>query len=70
MATLSRRVKDLVEGSFVRTSDGGASSPLVSSRLHDFGAHAYHITANCILDLQDYTIYYYYRSSELQHRIE
>ncbi|KAG2442447.1 hypothetical protein HXX76_002533 [Chlamydomonas incerta] len=37
VATLSRRARDVVEASFGRTSDGGAGSPLVQSKLHDFG---------------------------------
>ncbi|GAX79752.1 hypothetical protein CEUSTIGMA_g7193.t1 [Chlamydomonas eustigma] len=37
VATLSRRARDEVEKSFERTSDLGTQSPLVSSRLHDFG---------------------------------
>ncbi len=37
VATLSRRARDVVEAAFEATSDGGASSPLVPSRLHDFG---------------------------------
>ncbi|KAJ9525932.1 hypothetical protein QJQ45_009410 [Haematococcus lacustris] len=37
VATLSRRARDVVEGSFRRTSDAGSDSPLVASRLHDFG---------------------------------
>lgn len=37
VATLSRRARDVVEASFARTSDGGVGSPLVQSKLHDFG---------------------------------
>lgn len=37
VATLSRRARDVVEASFELTSDGGRDSPLVPSRLHDFG---------------------------------
>ncbi|KAG2489592.1 hypothetical protein HYH03_011873 [Edaphochlamys debaryana] len=37
VATLSRRSRDVVEASFARTSDGGPASPLVQSRLVDFG---------------------------------
>ena len=37
VATLSRRARDVIEASFERTVDGGAGSPLLASRLHDFG---------------------------------
>lgn len=37
VATLSRRAREVVEQSFERTSDLGKASPLVSSRLQDFG---------------------------------
>jgi nicotinamide phosphoribosyltransferase len=37
VATLSRRARDVVEASFEKTSDGGKMSPLVESRLQDFG---------------------------------
>lgn len=37
VATLSRRSRDVVEAAFERTSEGGAASPLVGSRLVDFG---------------------------------
>lgn len=37
VATLSRRARDVIEASFDTTSDAGAASPLVTSRLHDFG---------------------------------
>lgn len=37
VATLSRRSRDVVEASFERTSDGGRGSPLVQSKLQDFG---------------------------------
>ncbi|KAI7836200.1 hypothetical protein COHA_009926 [Chlorella ohadii] len=37
VATLSRRCKDLIAAAFERSVDGGASSPLLDSRLHDFG---------------------------------
>lgn len=33
VATLSRRARDVVEQAFARTSDQGADSPLVESRL-------------------------------------
>lgn len=37
VATLSRRSKDIIEQSFERTSADGVASPLVNSRLQDFG---------------------------------
>ncbi len=37
MATLSRRARDIIEEAFAAGADGGAASPLVTSRLHDFG---------------------------------
>lgn len=37
MTTLSRRAKDVIEAAFERSVDGGKASPLVGSRLHDFG---------------------------------
>lgn len=37
MATLSRRARDVIEEYFEATVDGGSASPLVDSRLHDFG---------------------------------
>ncbi|MEW5302022.1 MAG: hypothetical protein WDW36_004834 [Sanguina aurantia] len=37
VATLSRRSRDVIEASFEATSDGGSGSPLVPSRLQDFG---------------------------------
>lgn len=37
VATLSRRARDVVEKSFDHTSDGGLDSPLVDSKLVDFG---------------------------------
>ncbi|KAG1671877.1 hypothetical protein FOA52_003444 [Chlamydomonas sp. UWO 241] len=37
VATLSRRARDVVEASFEKTSEGGKRSPLVESRLQDFG---------------------------------
>jgi len=37
VATLSRRARDVVEQSFERTSDMGRGSPLIESRLQDFG---------------------------------
>eukprot|EP00195_Chlamydomonas_chlamydogama_P007155 CAMPEP_0202896810 /NCGR_PEP_ID=MMETSP1392-20130828/5728_1 /ASSEMBLY_ACC=CAM_ASM_000868 /TAXON_ID=225041 /ORGANISM="Chlamydomonas chlamydogama, Strain SAG 11-48b" /LENGTH=503 /DNA_ID=CAMNT_0049582287 /DNA_START=382 /DNA_END=1893 /DNA_ORIENTATION=+ len=37
VATLSRRARDVVESSFERTSEKGKSSPLVSTKLQDFG---------------------------------
>lgn len=37
VATLSRRCKDLIAAAFERSVDGGAASPLLDSRLHDFG---------------------------------
>jgi nicotinic acid phosphoribosyltransferase len=37
VATLARRVRDVVEAAFEQSVDGGAASPLLPSRLHDFG---------------------------------
>ena len=37
VATLARRVRDGVEAAFEASVEGGAASPLLSSRLHDFG---------------------------------
>jgi nicotinic acid phosphoribosyltransferase len=37
VATLSRRCKDAIAGAFEASVDGGAASPLLASRLHDFG---------------------------------
>lgn len=37
VATLSRRARDVIEGAFERSVDGGRDHPLVASRLHDFG---------------------------------
>lgn len=37
MATLSRRARDVIEAAFEQSVEGGAASPLVPSRLHDFG---------------------------------
>ncbi|KAF5831924.1 nicotinamide phosphoribosyltransferase [Dunaliella salina] len=37
VATLSRRARDIVEATFARSSDQGKASPLMSSRLQDFG---------------------------------
>ena len=37
LATLSRRARDVIEDAFERSADGGRDSPLVDSRLHDFG---------------------------------
>ena len=37
VATLSRRTKDAIEAAFERSVDAGRGSPLVGSRLHDFG---------------------------------
>lgn len=37
VATLSRRSKDIIEAAFERSSDAGTASPLMGSRLHDFG---------------------------------
>ena len=37
VATLSRRAKDVIEAAFEKSVDGGHQSPLVGSRLHDFG---------------------------------
>ena len=37
VATLSRRARDAVEDAFEASVDGGRRSPLLASRLHDFG---------------------------------
>lgn len=37
VATLSRRARDVIERAFERSCDSGMRSPLVPSRLHDFG---------------------------------
>jgi nicotinamide phosphoribosyltransferase len=37
VATLARRVRDAVEAAFETSVDDGAASPLLPSRLHDFG---------------------------------
>ena len=37
VATLSRRARDAIESAFERSCDSGKRSPLVPSRLHDFG---------------------------------
>ncbi|KAK9816981.1 hypothetical protein WJX72_007792 [[Myrmecia] bisecta] len=37
VATLSRRAKDVLEAGFEQSVDGGRHSPLLGSRLHDFG---------------------------------
>ena len=37
VATLSRRCRDLIEQAFEKTVDLGRDSPLLGSRLHDFG---------------------------------
>jgi nicotinamide phosphoribosyltransferase len=37
VATLSRRARDVIEAAFEQSAEGGASSPLLQSRLHDFG---------------------------------
>lgn len=37
VATLSRRCRDLIEQGFEKTVDMGRGSPLLGSRLHDFG---------------------------------
>ena len=37
VATLSRRAKDVIEAAFEKSVDGGHQSPVVGSRLHDFG---------------------------------
>ena len=37
MATHSTRAKDVIEAAFERSVDGGRDSPLLGSRLHDFG---------------------------------
>jgi nicotinamide phosphoribosyltransferase len=37
VATLSRRTRDVIEAAFEKSCEGGKASPLVLSRLHDFG---------------------------------
>ena len=37
VATHSRRARDVIEAAFERSVDGGRDSPLLGSRLHDFG---------------------------------
>lgn len=37
VATLSRRAHDVIAAAFEESVEGGAASPLLSSRLHDFG---------------------------------
>lgn len=37
VATLSRRARDRIEAAFERSVEGGGRSPLIGSRLHDFG---------------------------------
>ena len=37
VATLSRRCKELIAAAFDESVDGGRASPLLNSRLHDFG---------------------------------
>lgn len=37
VATLSRRSRDVIAAAFEKSADGGARSPLLTSRLHDFG---------------------------------
>ena len=37
VATLSRRLRDVIEDYFDQTTDLGSSHPLIESRLHDFG---------------------------------
>ncbi len=37
VATLSRRARDILEEGFEESVEGGAASPLLPSRLHDFG---------------------------------
>ena len=37
VATLSRRARDVIEAAFEKGATGGVDSPLVPSRLHDFG---------------------------------
>lgn len=37
VATLSRRVRDVIEDYFEATADQGLHHPLIDSRLHDFG---------------------------------
>ena len=37
VATLSRRARDVIEQAFEESVDGGRESPLLLSRLHDFG---------------------------------
>lgn len=37
VATLSRRARDVIEDAFATGAEGGVDSPLLPSRLHDFG---------------------------------
>lgn len=37
VATLSRRARDVIEAAFEKSVDAGRDSPLIQSRLHDFG---------------------------------
>jgi hypothetical protein len=37
VATLSRRARDIIAAAFEASADGGATNPLLPSRLHDFG---------------------------------
>lgn len=37
VATLSRRCRDRIEEAFDKSVEGGRDSPLLGSRLHDFG---------------------------------
>jgi nicotinamide phosphoribosyltransferase len=37
VATLSRRARDIIAAAFDISAEGGASNPLLASRLHDFG---------------------------------
>jgi nicotinamide phosphoribosyltransferase len=37
VATSSRRARDIIEAAFETSVEGGSSSPLLRSRLHDFG---------------------------------
>lgn len=37
VATLSRRTRDVIEAAFEKSCDAGAASPMIASRLHDFG---------------------------------
>ena len=37
VATLSRRARDVIEAAFEESAEAGAASPLLPSRLHDFG---------------------------------